>query len=40
MSKCYVYAWRNVNNGKMNIGYKSPNGEEHTYITSLKNTEF
>jgi hypothetical protein len=40
MSKCYVYAWRNINNGKMNIGYKSPNGEEHTYITSLKNTEF
>lgn len=40
MSKCYVYAWRNVNNGKMNIGYKSPNGEEHTYITSLKNMEF
>lgn len=40
MSNCYVYAWRNVNNGKMNIGYKSPNGEEHTYITSLKNTDF
>lgn len=40
MTKCYVYAWRNVNNGKINIGYKSPNGEEHTYITSLKNTEF
>jgi hypothetical protein len=40
MSKAYVYAWRNVNNGKMNIGYKSPNDKEHTYITSLKNTEF
>lgn len=40
MSKCYVYAWKNVNNGKMNIGYKSPNGEEHIYITSLKNSEF
>ena len=40
MSNCYVYAWRNVNNGKMNIGYKSPNGEEHTYISSLKNSEF
>lgn len=40
MSNCYVYAWRNTNNGKMNIGYKSPNGEEHTYITSIKNTEF
>lgn len=40
MPKCYVYAWRNINNGKMNIGYKSPNGEEHTYITSLKNMEF
>jgi hypothetical protein len=40
MAKSYVYAWRNINNGKMNIGYKSPNGEEHTYITSLKNGEF
>lgn len=40
MSKCYVYAWKNVNNGKMNIGYKSPNDKEHTYITSLKNNEF
>lgn len=40
MSKCYVYAWKNVNNGKMNIGYKSPNDKEYTYITSLKNSEF
>ena len=40
MANSYVYAWRNINNGKMNIGYKSPNGEEHTYITSLKNSEF
>ena len=40
MAKCYVYAWKNVNNGKMNIGYKSPNNQEYTYITSLKNTEF
>jgi hypothetical protein len=40
MSRAYVYAWRNINNGKMNIGYKSPNDKEHTYITSLRNTEF
>lgn len=40
MSKCFVYAWKNTVNGKMNIGYKSPNDEEHTYITSLKNTDF
>lgn len=40
MSKCYVYAWKNVNNGKMNIGYKSANDKEYTYITSLKNKEF
>ena len=40
MAKCYVYAWKNTNNGKMNIGYKSPNDKEYTYITSLKNNEF
>jgi len=40
MAKCYVYAWKNINNGKMNIGYKSPNDKEYTYITSLKNNEF
>ena len=40
MSKCYVYAWKNINTGKMNIGYKSPNDMEHIYITSLKNNEF
>lgn len=40
MAKCYVYAWKNINNGKMNIGYKSPDDKEYTYITSLKNNEF
>lgn len=36
-----VYGQRNIKNGKMNIGYKSPNGKDYyNYITSLSNEEF
>jgi hypothetical protein len=41
MSSVYVYAWRNKKNGMMNIGYKSPYGQDMaTYITSLKSTQY
>lgn len=36
-----VYGMKNVLNGKMNIGRKSPNGKDYqTYITSVKSEEF
>jgi len=41
MTKSYVYAERNIENGKMNIGYKGSKGESKiTYITSLSNEDF
>lgn len=41
MSSVSVYGFRNIENGKMNIGVKSADGEDMlTYITSLNNDEF
>ena len=41
MSNVSVYGFRNIENGKMNIGVKSADGEDMlTYITSLNNDEF
>ena len=41
-NKVYVYGWRNSNNGMINIGYKSPNGQDmYTYISSIRdNSKF
>ena len=41
MSNVSVYGFRNIENGKMNIGVKSADGEDMlTYITSLSDEEF
>lgn len=41
MSNVYVYAHRNIENGMMNIGYKSADGKDKlTYITSLNDDAF
>jgi len=37
---CYVYGFRNIENGKMNIGYKSPKTDKLDYISSIYNPEF
>lgn len=41
-NKVYVYGWRQPITGMMNIGYKSPNGQDmYTYISSIRdNSEF
>jgi hypothetical protein len=41
-NKVYVYGWRHTINGMMNIGYKSPNGQDmYTYISSIRdNSQF
>lgn len=38
-NKVYVYGWRQPITGMMNIGYKSPNGQDmYTYISSIRDT--
>jgi hypothetical protein len=38
--KCYVYGFRNIENGMMNIGYKSPKTDKLDYISSISNPQF
>lgn len=38
--KCYVYGFRNIENGMMNIGYKSPKTDRLDYISSISNPQF
>jgi len=38
--KCYVYGFRNIENGMMNIGYKSPKTDRPDYISSISNPQF
>lgn len=39
--KTYVYGWKNIKNGMMNIGFKSPNGDDKlVYISSISSSEF
>jgi hypothetical protein len=38
--KCYVYGFRNIENGMMNIGYKSPRTDKLDYISSISNPQF
>lgn len=41
MTKSLVYGYKNLETGEMNIGSKTPNGEDRsTYITSLKDRRF
>lgn len=38
--KCYVYGFRNIENGMMNVGYKSPKTDKLDYISSISNPQF
>lgn len=37
---CYVYGFRNIENGMMNIGYKSPKTDKLDYISSISSAQF
>ena len=37
---CYVYGFRNIENGMMNIGYKSARTDKVDYISSISNPQF
>ncbi len=39
-NKCMVYGFRNLENGMMNIGYKSSRTDRPDYISSISNEEF
>lgn len=39
-NKCMVYGFRNIENGMMNIGYKSSQTDRPDYISSISNEDF